>query len=128
MTDKLTTIQYLALSLLPDGRAPLGVILPEVRLLLRDDAITALTFMEELSGLETAGLVLVTTEEPGGDERRTTDGDRAVIVEQYESGERRIDLMQQRFDVIELWLTISDDGRRVLATDDREVPSFPLDD
>lgn len=126
MTSGLSAVQYLALSLLPDFKAPLGVILPEVRILLRDESITAARFDQELRGLETAGLVVVTTEEPGKGVRKTTEADRALVVAEYEGGERDITQMQQRFDAIELWLEITKEGRHKLVDEPRDFPEYPL--
>ena len=126
MTKGLSEVQYLTISLLPDFKAPLGVILPEVRILLRDESITAARFDEELRGLETAGLVIVTTDEPDDGFRKATEADRALVVAEYERGERDINQMQQRFDAIELWLEITDKGRKELVDDPRDVAEYPL--
>lgn len=97
----LDQVQFLVLALLPDGAAPLSIVLPEVRRLMpsaeTDDVFRA------VRSLSDSGFVHIQVCELTGRRRLPSEADYMLIQSEYSNGIRDAALTRQIMDRNDLW-------------------------
>ncbi len=126
----LTEVEFFVLDLLPDGASSLSVLLPEARRTApRTREISAEDVTEAMGALERRGLVRVFACDPDkAGFREATDDDRLEIFGDYRSGRRDASVIKAILDRTDLWLELTEQGRRDLFADPRFEGTYSIQD
>jgi hypothetical protein len=125
----LTEVEFFVLNLLPDATAPLSVLLPETRRITpRTREIAVDDVAEAIDSLERHGLVRVFARDPDREGvREATKDDRLNILSDYRRGIRDARVIRQILDRTDLWLELTEEGRRALFSDQRAEGSYSVE-